>query len=202
MNLFDEEPPLAALSLWQPWASLMALGMKSIETRPEWAMRLRHLIGRDLAICSTANTPRAEFAAAMMHDPLRDALVRRLPDYEPEAIVSPTTYQAGAVLAVVRVAAVVPMVDRWPTPGTSPCCYVGDDYPLTVWTGSGLKVGNMERGEEHDDERPFGHYAPGRVAVVTDHLRPLAEPVPCSGRQQVWHLPPAVEAAVREQVAA
>jgi activating signal cointegrator 1 len=41
-----------AISLWQPWASLMAAGLKKIETR-SWPTSYRG----DLVICSTKTTP-------------------------------------------------------------------------------------------------------------------------------------------------
>jgi len=53
-------PPIRTLSLWQPWASLMALGLKRMETR-SWPMRHRG----PLAIATTQTIPswlRAEIA--------------------------------------------------------------------------------------------------------------------------------------------
>lgn len=46
---------MKAISLWQPWASAIAVGVKKIETR-SW---LTHYRGR-LAIHATANTPRKD----------------------------------------------------------------------------------------------------------------------------------------------
>lgn len=203
MTLFGDPPPtMPALSLWQPWASLMAIGLKSIETRPEWARRLRRYVGCDLAICSTASTPRREFAAAMLDETIREALLDALPDYDPEAVVSPRTYRAGAVLAVVRVAEVLEMVS---TPGHASftACVVVHDDGADLWHPSEENEADEHVGLITEiEEVAFGHYDIGRIAVVTEDRRPLREPVPCSGRQQVWQLPPDVDAAVREQVAA
>jgi len=41
-DLFDFSGPIKAISLWQPWASLMALGLKPDETR-HWATSYRGL---------------------------------------------------------------------------------------------------------------------------------------------------------------
>jgi hypothetical protein len=41
---------------------------------------------------------------------------------------------------------------------------------------------------------------PGQVHWLLANVRPLAEPVPCRGWQNVWDLPPEVEAAVRAQL--
>lgn len=42
-DLFDQLPTIKAISLWQPWASLMACGVKRHETR-HWSTRYRGLI--------------------------------------------------------------------------------------------------------------------------------------------------------------
>jgi hypothetical protein len=49
-----------AISLWQPWALMVSLGVKSVETRS----RRTHYRG-PLAICSTATTPRKVFDQAI-----------------------------------------------------------------------------------------------------------------------------------------
>lgn len=203
MTLFPDAPEsLAALSLWQPWASLMALGVKTIETRPPWAMRLRHLIGCDLAICATKSEVPEEVAVVGMpefHEPLTMDLFGRR--------VMPANVRAalprGSVLAVVRVLEVLPMVNEPEEVDFAPCIVVHGPNDVDLWHPS------EEPGAEHFaglitdvEEAAFGDYAPGRVGIITDNVRRLAEPVPCSGRQQVWNLPADVEAAVREQVAA
>lgn len=190
---------LPAVSLWQPWASLMALGVKTIETRPPWAMRLRSLIGEDLAICSTKSEVVEEIEACAwppIYEPLTQDLFgkRRMPASIRAAL------PRGSVLAVVRVAAVLPMVDAHePIRTHPPRCIAVSPNVLTITEHDGDASASLLTIE---DERPFGDYAPGRVGILTDNLRRLEHPVPCSGRQQVWTLPADVEAAVREQVAA
>lgn len=208
MSLFPADPePLAALSLWNPWAQLMALGVKTYETRPPWATRLRSLVGCDLAICSTAHREwdgdlgrAAAKATALVPRDLWLVMRDRLGIENP--LNWTVTQPRGSVLAVVRVAAVLPMVS---TPGHAsfgPCVVVHDDG-ADLWSPS-----EEEGADEHAglitelEEYPFGDYAVGRVAIATDNLRPLEQPVPCSGRQQVWPLPALVADAVREQVGA
>lgn len=41
---------------------------------------------------------------------------------------------------------------------------------------------------------------PGQVHWLLANVRPLGEPVPCRGWQNVWEVPPEVEAAVRAQL--
>lgn len=59
---------MKALSLWQPWASLVALGEKRIETR-EWSTRYRG----ELAIHATASMPKY-LGVSSRTDPFRDEL--------------------------------------------------------------------------------------------------------------------------------
>src|SRR5258708_6288799 len=56
-----------ALSLWQPWASLMADDRKKIETR-HWSPPL-HLLGKPLAIHATMHVDRT-YCAAFGYDSL------------------------------------------------------------------------------------------------------------------------------------
>lgn len=209
---------MKALTLYQPWASAVALGLKRVETRPAWAMQLRALIGGDLAI----------HAGACSHWPSRyDLAAMHLAHTVPaEAMASLSSvgieypYQwtltaapRGAIIAVVRVAAVMPIADD--------ACRVHPDAPdyvavdsdgyVRIWEGSPLAMPALaDAGKvwwtgtadpittEH--EAFWGDYTPGRVAVITTALRPLAEPVPVRGHQRAWNLPADVEAAVRSQV--
>lgn len=187
---------MKALSLWQPWASLMASGHKAIETRPAWAMRMLPLVGSDLAICSTRTTPAQEFGGAMLVRELREAALEAHPEVDPaELVTRPTLWPSGAVLALVRVADVVPMRSASLPIADGPPRYCAvSDHVLAVTDHVGALSAvsvNIEA------ERPFGFYEPGRVAIITDNLRRLPEPVPVTGHQQVWNLPIEVEAEVR-----
>jgi activating signal cointegrator 1 len=59
------EPSMRAISLWQPWASLIALGAKTIETR-SWRTNYRG----EIAIAATLSVPKLWRASA-------EQLVRR-----------------------------------------------------------------------------------------------------------------------------
>lgn len=204
---------MKALTLWQPWASALALGWKRWETRPSWALRLRSMVGEDLAITAAAHSdwPKDRGrAAARLSGSVSQELWHHMRDVH--GIDHPLAWTVqqprGCVLAVARVGAVLPMVDRWPssTPGSSapctPAVFVGEHYPWTWWDGHGDRWGPMERGHPlTDTELVWGDWSPGRVAVRLDNLRPLLEPVPCRGFQQVWTLPPLVEAQVNVHLA-
>lgn len=62
--------PMRALSLWQPWATLIALGAKAIETRP-WATRYRGPIAIHAAKRWTGDL------AAICHLPRFDRVLSR-----------------------------------------------------------------------------------------------------------------------------
>lgn len=60
---------MKALTLWQPWASLIALGEKRIETRC-WETKYRG----DLAIHAAAKLPPKWLGASRLSDPFNDEL--------------------------------------------------------------------------------------------------------------------------------
>ncbi len=75
--------PVKAISLWQPWASLVAIGMKPDETR-SWPAP-KSLIGQDLAICSALRQKpleedvkdkeaRVDIRAALLNAGIREGL--------------------------------------------------------------------------------------------------------------------------------
>jgi len=61
---------MKAISLWQPWASLIAAGGKQIETR-SWAPP-KAFIGQPLAICSTKYTLKEVLADAWRTPEIRE----------------------------------------------------------------------------------------------------------------------------------
>lgn len=88
---------MKALSLWQPWASLVAFGEKSIETR-EWTTKYRGL----LAIHATAKLPPYWLGASRHTETFRNELadvfnVKR--GYEVSEI---KKLPFGAVICIVR----------------------------------------------------------------------------------------------------
>lgn len=96
---------IKALTLWQPWATLVAIGAKQIETR-SWATAYRG----PLAIHAAKHTPKeaADVAFAL---PVTEAL--RAHDYHPGRLPS------GVVMAVCELTAcskVISRLDRPPLP--------------------------------------------------------------------------------------
>lgn len=161
------ERGLPAITLWQPWASLIVpLRVKTIETRG-WAAPKR-LIGRRIGI----------HAAARMYG--REDVERFADVFGTKWPVLPL----GVLLGTVRLAACVPMVnlgspsrqDRlvldFPDDGDLPH-QQGGMWVLGPYVGSATRV---------EDQRPFGDFAPGRWAWLLDEITPTTEQCPACGR--------------------
>jgi activating signal cointegrator 1 len=149
---------MKALTLWQPWASLVARGHKSVETRC-WSTKYRG----ELAIHSAANLP-VKWLGQSRHQPeFRDALAdifnaRRDRDercgyHVDDAIKG---LPRGYVLCIVR------LVDIQETGGMD-CC----ELPET--------------------ERLFGNYELGRYAWFLEMVKKFDEPIPAKGNRMLWN---------------
>lgn len=93
---------MKALTIWQPWAQLIANGAKSYETR-SWPAP-RTLIGQRIAIHAAKRWDR-ELHATCLEDPFRSALL---------GFSSPSDLPRGAVLATAR------LLECSPTEAISP----------------------------------------------------------------------------------
>lgn len=172
---------MKSLSLTQPYATLVSLGAKKIETR-SWATSYRGPLAihaakglgplggwrglRDLAF------GRSEFRASLIAGlfpgqfPMPDELMAALP--------------RGAIVAVARLVCCKVMNDRSLAHGWHGV--EGHDWPLT------------------DQEHAFGDYAPGRFAWLLTDIRALAAPIPCRGALGLWSVPADVERQIEAQL--
>ena len=156
-----EVEQIRGFSLLQPWASLLALGEKVIETRSRPS-------GYRGAV-ATASSSRinvddgalafrdADFAAAWRRHPGYAARVRDLP--------------LGVFVSVSRFIACVPTVD-----------VIGE---LRAAEARGLRptVAGVSCGVT---ESAFGNYAPGRSGYVFAETHRLVRPLPCKGMLGFW----------------
>ena len=154
---------MKAITLWQPWASAMALGAKRIETR-HWPTNVRGPV----AIHAAKRCVRREldeysytplWLAALEISLVGDDLTTLLP--------------FGAIVAVGN------LVDCRPTESFSSSEIETirrrpDTHPLP---------------RERWCERDMGNYGPGRFGWVFEEMRPLAEPVPFKGAQGFFNVP-------------
>ncbi len=166
---------MKALSLMQPWASLLSIGAKTHETRG-WSTKYR---GPLLIHASKAWTLR--MALLCYQEPyfraLRAAGIElparcdgtRLPYFLP----------TGAIIAVAQ------LVDCRPTPSGSHYA----DRGRAAWPASDL-------------DRAFGNWEPGRFAWQLEDVRPLRKPVECAGKLNLWEPDEDLLSAVHAELAA
>lgn len=169
------EPPLTgvipALTVTQPYATLIAIGAKHIETR-SWATKYRGPIaihaGQGLGPVGNV----AGLRALVRREPFRSVLDRWAAYQGWDVIGDPSYYlPRGAVVAIAT------LVDCRPTtteaaPGKRGwSAYVGDK--LTYW-------------DLTPQERAFGDYLLGRFAWLLADVRRLPKPIPAKGAQGLW----------------
>jgi len=156
---------MRCLTLQQPWASLIAIGAKRIETR-SWGTMYRG----DLAIHAAKSVPawarelsvterfRAAFRSRGMPE-IATWGTRRLP--------------LGAVVAVATLAA---------------CVHT--DHFTREKIGQTIRTRLGPAGVLTDEEIAFGDFTPGRWAWVLVDVRRLREPIPARGARQLWEWEP------------
>lgn len=156
---------MKALTLTQPWATLVAMGAKTVETRG-WSTKYRGVI----AIHAAKGFPAWAKDVAQNTRVFRDALGWPNP---PEG--TPLTQEwideiarRLRALPLGKVIATAVVIDCFSTDGKIP--------PLS------------------DRELAFGNYAPGRSGWILEDVRPLAEPIPAKGALSLWEwtVPPGV----------
>jgi activating signal cointegrator 1 len=150
-----------ALSLWQPWASLVILGAKRIETRG-WSTLYRG----PLVIHAASKVTNAQL---LLHheEPFKSALaehgIRRWQDLP-----------LGACLGIVELVDVVRIA--------------GEYVPTSAGFSKYHEERELDEGMQPPDEpeRSFGNYEAGRFAWMLARPRPLEKPVPRRARQRLF----------------
>lgn len=172
---------MKAITLYQPWASLIAEGVKTIETRPKrspW----RSAIGQTIAV-HAAKHPEHQVDGGRadrwydrtVPDELQTAMYARGIAAREWTVRGPS----GAVVATCTLVDVVPMMSLRDEPAPPDELDVMDDR-LLLWRAA--------MPTDVSEQRPFGDYAPGRWALLLDDVRKCA-PFPCRGHQGLWTLP-------------
>ena len=156
---------MKGLSLWQPWATLVAIGAKRIETRC-WSTRIRGDV-----VIHASKYRSADNVAICGDEPFRSVLQAAL---FPECV--------GAV----PVAALFEALPR----GVLLCiCELKDCSPIAGGGARGYLVnGTVASGNEY----AFGNYAPGRYGLELGPPRQLVAPVAFKAAQRFFEVPDAI----------
>lgn len=168
-----------SLSLWQPWASLMAIGEKYIETRT-WGTDYRGW----LAIHATKKTPQ-DLHYLITEEPFRSALAtlprkqRTLGNVDLGEYYLPHLPE-GAIVAMGYLCACKKIASH--------------DHADRVIAES------LQHGKH---EAMFGDFSPGRTAWIFRTIIPIDPPIPTGGGRGLWHWRPndADRVRVRELLA-
>lgn len=173
---------MKALTLWQPWASLIALGHKTIETR-SWPAR-KSLIGQRIAIHAATRTAgwgrrgtRTDIGPFEVEYDASGLLLRG-------PIMWPYRLPLGAVVGTAVLADCVQMVAEFWWHDMPPGVLLVTQTCLEYW-GKGDNEAHMLI--DYTDQRPFGLFEPGRWAWLLTDVERFAEPIPARGAQGLWN---------------
>lgn len=176
---------MKALTLWQPWASLIALGVKTIETR-SWSTSYRG----PLAIHAAAKRPDVGDVGGYGVIPAHGGVENAPPGTEFCLWSEPAWHPLalGCVVATCTLVDVVPIGDddpaTWPPERRS--AYPAWSTDGTGWADAIVIAGGGQPLERREGQRPYGDFTAGRFAWLLADITPLPEPVPAHGRQQLW----------------
>jgi activating signal cointegrator 1 len=162
---------MKALSLTQPWASLVAIGAKRYETR-SWPTKYRG----QLAIAAAKKFP-LDCRALCTEDPFEEVLKA--------ASLSLLDLRAlcGHILCVVDANGCVPTL-------------VHQDNPLDVQMPN--LPASWPRPGEHEVD--FGDYSAGRFAWPLDDVFRLPTPIEASGALGIWEVPESLAEKIYAQL--
>lgn len=179
--------PIPAISLWQPWASLMAWEVKWLETR-SWPAP-KALIGQRFAIASTASLPPAA----------RDVLRPRAGVGPQPPIFEAVQAHGGRVSwSRTRLRHELPLGAVLCTARLVGCWYMHhpealNDNLVGIVPLDGMMLYRRPGdaiGQDITDQLPFGVFDSGRWGWEFDDVVPFTRPVPAKGGQRVWRWSP------------
>ena len=147
-----------AITLHQPWASLIALGVKTVETR-SWPAPTR-LVGQTIAIHAGKRVVGQPGVA------IEQELRARLGENWHRII------PAGAVLATATLAGMARVEYVEP-----PAAHAVHDRSTEVGCAPGAGRTRID---------PWGDFSPGRWLWFLNDIRALPNPAPALGRQSFW----------------
>lgn len=158
---------MKALTLWQPWASLLACGAKIYETR-SWATSYRGPIAIHAAKKSPISALRHVGVIAIK------AMMRALGFSEHSQLVDTLeNLDRGCIIATAA------LVGCHRIDG----CRDNGELVLNTSTWNGQSVQRRIKG----NELLWGDWTPGRYAWEFANMTMLPEPIPARGGQRIWN---------------
>lgn len=195
---------MRALTVWQPWASLIAECVKTIETRS----KPTHYRGPLLIHAGKSTQCRRRGGLQVGDYKVRPfgttgmALEGPgLPRFRSTPRLQGYWLPLGAVVAVADLVDVVPIVDDCGTDMNAPehlCTPAGS---LLHHRPESAPFAYSETEADKSDQLPCGDFTPGRYAWLLGNVRKI-DPVPAKGRQRLWIPDDDVVRQVGEQMAA
>ena len=170
---------MKAISLWQPWATLMATGAKRFETRG-WGTNYRGAI----AIHAAQRQLDHETFELCVFEPFRSAL-EKAGHIEFTGTTSVVGLPFGRIVAVGELQGV----------------YMMHRNHLVMIKTDGRPDFSMKYEFPREPEITFGDWADGRYAWRIINVKQLPKPIPCRGFQKLWELPAEIKCEIIEQLA-
>lgn len=164
---------MKAITLHQPWASLIASGAKTSETR-SWAPPA-YLIGERFVIHASKKKP--GYATPIWSSNALHALRR------------------GGIISASSAIQMVPHHGLLQLPRGAAVCSAVLDYAFKIEYKARHKSQTMAVGYTKDGGEcmtridPWGDFSVGRWVWKLSHINVLPEPVPCKGAQRIWEWP-------------
>ena len=163
---------MKAITLTQPWATLVAIGAKQIETR-SWATRYRGPLAIHAAAGLGPVGGRRGLVRVLCGSPFQNTLG---PIYG-YGVMNIDAMPRGAIVARCELVDCVPTWPSWATV-----------EPWFVGARKGVGQHYYEVPPPADsNERAFGDYTPGRYAWLLADVQPLGTPIPARGQLGLWN---------------
>lgn len=150
---------MKAISLYQPWASLVAIGAKRIETR-SWGTKYR--------------------------GPLAIHAAKAIPDWAEELCETSETFNKALVDAGIKYDGNTPLSRLVPVGAVIATCNLINCVKILGPTGRFIMLEKGGFVDTEGREYVFGDYTPGRYAWILEDVKWLPEPIPAKGHQGLW----------------
>jgi hypothetical protein len=177
---------MKAISLWQPWASLIACGAKPFETR-DWAPPA-DMIGKPIAICAAKKIDKdaIPFAEDLMYGQHEDGKFDLADKLDATMSLTPEELMGVFGMALMPIGCIVA------TAILDAAFQLGERASFTARPAANVIKRMVSRPTpacftvRYDD---FGDYSPGRWAWLLSDVKPINPPIPVKGHQKIFDLP-------------